>query len=135
DEEVFVWLNRGVAVDLHRNGLRALARREGQGAVGGLVVVVGRGGRAVGGRVGHRDIVVGGGAEGHREDVAGGAAVALVVANVVDADAGPVHRTPPDGNRARGAAAVAVFHRVAERVGAVEVRVRRVADRAVGVDR
>src|SRR5262249_39005863 len=49
-----VFLVDGVAVDLHRDDLAGLARREGQGAGGGDVVAAGRRG-SVGGGVAHGD--------------------------------------------------------------------------------
>src|SRR2546422_194778 len=83
DGEGLVGLELRVAVDQDGDGLGGLARVEGQGAGGALIVAVGDGGRAVGGSEGDGDGLEAGVGEADREDVAGGAGVALVVSEII----------------------------------------------------
>src|SRR4029077_11797217 len=78
-------LERGVAVDQHRDRLAGDPGGEGHRAAGAGVVTRRRGG-VVGGGVVDGDRRAAGVGQADREVVAGGAGVALVVAHVVDGD-------------------------------------------------
>src|SRR5207249_3781758 len=76
----------GVAHDLHGHRMAGLTRGEDDGAAGGHVVGVGHRGGVVGGAVVDGDRLAAGVGQADGEVIAGGAAVALVVADIVDGD-------------------------------------------------